>query len=145
MRAAAILTALCVAAVFLLYVRPVRIVPRGSAIVHDDFQYTVRDLKVRSVAHQVVYDVTILIENHAKRVPYAWRDDIAYAVDDRGRPFRPVSHNALKVAPGSTVRMVVRFIVPADARRLVLRFWDGILMGDVFDGAQYARATVALY
>jgi hypothetical protein len=145
MRRVAALAALCIVVGLLLYLRPARVFPRGSAIVHDDFRYTVTDVSVRSDARRAVYGITILVENRAVRVPYVWRDDIAYTVDGNGRAFRPVSHQAVQLAPGTAAQVVVRFVVPVDARRIALRFWDGILMGDVLDGVQYARAAVPLY
>lgn len=127
------------------YGDPVHVIPRGSPIVHDDFVFTVGSVTVLRRAHDATYDVIITVDNRAKRVPYMWRDNIAYVVDDSGRTYQALSHAASEILPGVRAQVRVTFVLPASARRPALRFWDGVLMGDVIDGAQYTKAAVPLY
>jgi hypothetical protein len=117
----------------------------GTTIVHDDFTYTVERVAEHAENSSRMYEVTLRVENRAKRVPYLWHDAIAYVVDEHGRKYHPISHAALELAAGSTARVHPRFRLPRQVRKPTLRFWDSVFMGDVFDGVQYARTAVALY
>jgi len=123
----------------------VQTVPRRTVIVHDDFTYTVEGFRVKHDARALRLEVALRVANRAKRVPYVWRDTIAYVADARGRRYAPLSHDVIRIQAGDTAVVMLDFALPRDAHRVVLRFWDGIFMGDVFDGLRYARSAVALY
>ena len=123
----------------------VRMVRPGATIVHDDFAYTVERVGTQHTGAGTNYQLTLRIENRAKRVSYQWRDRIAYVVDEYGRKYGPLSDETLALKPGSTALVHPRFRLPARVHRATLRFWDSVFMGDVFDGVQYARTAVALY
>ncbi|MBV9148505.1 MAG: hypothetical protein JO024_01465 [Candidatus Eremiobacteraeota bacterium] len=117
----------------------------GTTIVHDDFTYTVERVAAHAEKSSEMYEVTLRVENRAKRVPYLWQDAIAYVVDEHGHKYHPISRGTLKLAAGSKAWVHPRFRLPQQVRKPTLRFWDSVFMGDVFDGVQYARTAVALY
>lgn len=121
--------------------RPGPVVAMRTPLRHDDFLFSVNDARAAS-ATRVVVD--ILVVNQARRVGYAWNDSIAYLQDERGNRYNAVSRHAFELSPGTSRTAQVTFDVPADARGLAVRFWDGIDMGDALDGARYARSLVAL-
>ncbi|MBV8363872.1 MAG: hypothetical protein JO193_04845 [Candidatus Eremiobacteraeota bacterium] len=123
----------------------VRTVPTGTTVVHDDFTYTVQNVTKTRDGSASIYDVALLVQNHAKRVPYVWRDRTAYMVDERGRTYAPVSRYSANLYPGQSVEVHLRFAMPADTKKPSLRFWDTIFIGDLFDGLRYARTAVVLY
>lgn len=129
--------------------RPPFVVAVGTAIRHDDFTYTVTDIRSH---HQpdgsTHYAVAIAIRNEAKRVNYQWRDGIAYVrAFDRagfGHNIGSATSGAFVLAPGEarTARLVFR--VPRDLSSAAIHFWDGLFLGDVFSGGAYAKAIVPL-
>jgi len=123
----------------------VRTVARGTAIVHDDFTYTVEDVHRRNVGPATIYDVALRVENRAKRVSYLWRDATAYIVDERGRRYNAVSRGSIELSAGMSASVHPRFRIPRGVHKAALRFWDTVFLGDVFDGLRYARTAVALY
>jgi hypothetical protein len=138
-------------------------VAMGRPIRQDDFTYTVvgfakapevgmgRDA-VRS--RGIFYLVTIQVDNDARIVSFDWDPGIARIVDDRGRRYaysvdgqRAIDASSGisdVVGHGDSRRFVVAFDLPPDIRRPAVAFSNGVMMGDVFDGASYARARVPL-
>jgi hypothetical protein len=143
--------------------QPAHVVAFGEPIRQDDFLYTVvgvtksrtiGDGTVRAAAHGLFYVASIDVKNEAMRVSYRWDPAIVYVVDASGRTFqfsvdgqraldaaRPQSQ---MVDAGDSARFQVAFDLPAGVDRPALAFSNGILMGDVFDGAAYSRARVPL-
>ena len=135
----------------------------GQAIRQDDFLYTVVGVtKARSVgddahkavAHGVFYVTTIQVDNQAMRVGYQWDPSIVYVTDDAGKRY-PMSLDAQRaidathpvdtmIDAGRSAKYEVAFDLPLDIRHPVLAFSNGIMMGDVFNGASYTRARVPL-
>jgi hypothetical protein len=129
-----------------------KIVPVGQAVRQDDFLYTVTHVVEKKTASSTVYVVTIRVDNQALRVDYHWSDDIAYVADGAGRKFQARANSAAAgetkeewtVPPGGSADYTLDFELPKDARAPVLRYWNGILMGDIFDGAEYAHVAIPL-
>lgn len=143
--------------------QPEHVVAFGEPIRQDDFLYTVvgvtksRTLGAgadRAAAHGLFYVASIDVKNEAMRVAYRWDPAIVYVVDASGRKFefsvdgqraldaaRPQSQ---MVDAGDSARFDVAFDLPAGVDKPALAFSNGILMGDVFDGAAYSRARVPL-
>ena len=90
------------------------------------------------------YTAAILVQNQARRVGYPWRDSIAYLADASGTRYRPSSKGAFSLAPGESRVAHVVFNIPANGAGVVLRFWDGIFMGDAFDANVYGRTAVRI-
>lgn len=137
------------ATVLLLYVivsaaKPPQNVAIGVPIRHDDFLFTVQRITARRSREMTHYDVAILVQNQALRVDYHWRDDIAYVAAANGERFRPTSRGDFVLAPGESRSATVRFSLPATLASPSLRFWDGIFMGDAFNGGAYAKASIPL-
>ena len=137
------------AAVLLLYVvvsaeRPARDVAIGVPIRHDDFLFTVQRITTHRSGEMTHYDVAILVQNQALRVDYHWRDDIAYVAASNGERFPPASRGEFVLAPGQSRTATVRFGLPGTLAGPSLRFWDGIFMGDAFNGGAYAKASIPL-
>lgn len=122
---------------------PVQIVAPGTAVGHDDFFYSVTSVVHSRRGTLDRYDVALLVENHARRVGYHWHDDIAYIRGGRGPRYRPLTHHALDIAAGSERTVALSFVVPAGTRPM-LRFWDGVYMGDVFNAVRYAKTAIPL-
>ena len=120
---------------------PVREVAIGTPIRHDDFFFTMTNVARSGGAH---YDVTVLVQNRARRVDYEWRDTIAYVQVGGGKRYAPVSDARFIIGPGVSREAHVAFELPAGAKDVDLRFWDGIFMGDAFDAAAYSRTAVRL-
>ena len=135
----------------------------GQPIRQDDFLYTVVGVsKARSVgddghrvsARGMFYVTTIQVDNQAKAVGYRWDPSMVYVTDDAGKRYTmsldaqralDASHPVdTMVGAGASGRFEVAFDLPADARHPVLAFSNGIMMGDVFNGAAYTRARVPL-
>src|SRR5579872_94404 len=151
---------LAVAATFILialiafrfgaHARAPKIVPVGQAVRQDDFLYTVTRVAAKKTPSSTVYAITIRVDNQALRVDYHWSNDIAYVQDDAGRKFQALAPSNVVVAdestvpPGGSADFTLDFQLPADARAPVLRYWNGILMGDIFDGAEYAHVAIPL-
>ena len=135
----------------------------GEPIRQDDFLYTVVGVtKTRTVgddAHKAValgvfYITTIQVENQAMRVGYQWDPSIVFVTDDAGKRYG-MSLDAQRaidathpvgtmIDAGRSARYEVAFDLPPDVRHPVLGFSNGIMMGDVFNGAAYTRARVPL-
>ncbi|HEY7994344.1 MAG TPA: DUF4352 domain-containing protein [Candidatus Eremiobacteraceae bacterium] len=135
----------------------------GEPIRQDDFLYTVvgvtkartvGDDAHRAVAHGVFYVTTIQVDNQAMRVGYQWDPSIVFVTDDAGNRYsmsldaqraidatRPVG---TMIDAGRSARYEVAFDLPSDTRHPVLGFSNGVMMGDVFNGAAYTRARVPL-
>lgn len=129
--------------------RPPYPVAIGTPIRHDDFLFTVTDVRRRAVpGGGASYRVSVKVENQAKVVPYRWRDDIAYvrAFDAQGfgHDFFAKPTSGFTLAPGESRIAHLEFAVPAGMSSANLRFWDGIFMGDAFNGAAYVKAIVPL-
>ena len=144
------LIGLALIAIVITYVRspPMDIVPIGQPLRQDDFTYTVTRVLKERTADTVSYVVTIRVNNDAKRVDYRWSDDMVFVTDAAGRRYRAAapaaSADRAAIPPGASAAYDLTFDLPADAMNPMLRYWNGILMGDVFDGLAYARAAVAL-
>jgi hypothetical protein len=131
---------------------PTRVVQRGAQIRQDDFKYSVVGVnrtKVlgRTAARGVFYVVTVAIENDALRVDYVWDPSIVRVIDARGTtyPALDVMQSAsTRIPAGATRRFEVAFDLPPAVRDPALAFSNGILMGDAFDGAAYAKARIPL-
>lgn len=141
---------------------PTRAVAIGEPIRQDDFLYTVVGVAKtpmigtppqRIVAHGEFYVATIQVDNQAKRVDYRWDPSIVYVVDAGGKHYGPAldaqrtldtENPDLVISAGSSARYQVVFDLPRTVAHPALAFSNGILMGDVFDFAQYARARVPL-
>jgi len=135
----------------------------GQPIRQDDFLYTVVGVaKARSVgedghkavAHGTFYVTTVQVDNQAARVGYRWDPSILFVTDDAGKRYtmslqgqraidatHPVGS---MVDAGKSARYEVAFDLPTDVSHPVLGFSNGIMMGDVFNGAAYTRARVPL-
>jgi hypothetical protein len=129
---------------------PLDVTQIGTPVRQDDFTYTVtRVVKVKK-SENVSYVVTIRVDNEAKRVDYRWSDDIASVSDSTGRRYRAVAASSSVAAertpipPGGSATYDLIFNLPADAKYPMLRYWNGVLMGDVFDGIAYSRTAIAL-
>ena len=148
--AAAALIALLVVA-FLAWAIPrvPHVVAVGTPIQHDDFFFTVMQTKQHRLPDGTAqYRVAVVVRNAAKVVNYQWRDAIAYvrAFDDRGfgHDFYPLTHRSFILPAGSARTTELEFRVPRGFSSANLRFWDGIFMGDAFNGGAYAREIVPL-
>jgi len=126
------------------FTRPGPLVPMHTALRHDDFLFSVNGLSTIAEGGTNRLLVDVLVINQAKRVNYEWRDAIAFLEDGRGNRYEPASHNAFSLAPGESRVATVTFEVPRETRHPVVRFWDGIYMGDAFNGVAYARVRVSL-
>jgi hypothetical protein len=159
-----LLAALLFASLYAVFTasRPVRLLAIGQRVQHDDFFLSVSALRrVKRIddttARGTFYVVRINVENRAKRVPYSWHNTIAYVVDTAGRRYAPDAagqrafDRAARRQPESEIpagqsRLYdVVFDLPREAEKPVLQFWDGVLMGDAFDGVAYAKAKIRLY
>lgn len=135
----------------------------GQPIRQDDFLYTVvgftkartvGDDAHKAIAHGVFYVTTIQVDNQAMRVGYRWDPSIVFVTDDAGKRYT-MSLDAQRaidathpvdtmIDAGRSARYVVAFDLPSDARHPALGFSNGVMMGDVFNGAAYTRARVPL-
>lgn len=147
--------------------RPERVIGLGERIHHDDFEYSVVDVKkMKSIgegenpvaAKGVFYIVTLKVENRAIRVDHEWDISMAYVEDESGRKYeRSLEgqeardeaqgiHNAAlhTTPPGVSETADVVFDLPADAKNPCLKIWKDVLMGDMFDGIAYRKVKVQL-
>ncbi len=125
------------------------VVAVGTPIRHDDFLFTVAAANRRRLADGTAqYRVSVLVQNQAKVVNYQWRDTIAYvrAFDTGGfgRDFFPVTHGSFTLHAGEERTAQLTFNIPPGYSSANLRFWDGIFMGDAFNGGAYGKAIVPL-
>jgi hypothetical protein len=128
---------------------PARVIAVGTPVRQDDFSYTVTRVTKHRRTENIAYEVTIRVDNQAKVVDYQWRDAIAYVSDTAGRQYRAQPNprdgsDRPPIAAGSSAEYTLTFVLPATAQRPTLRYSNGILMGDVFDGAAYLRAAIPL-
>jgi hypothetical protein len=128
---------------------PETIVAVGEPVRQDDFLYTVARVGKHSENGNVAYLVTIRVDNQAEVVDYRWRDEIAYVTDAAGSQYHaepgPVNDSErLAISAGESAAYTLAFVLPLTAKTPVLRYSNGILMGDVSDGAAYRRATTPL-
>lgn len=148
--AAALVLVALIAFRFGAHARTPKIIPVGQAVRQDDFLYTVTHVAAKRTPSSAVYEVTIQVDNQALRVDYHWSNDTAYVQDDSGRKFHARADSTgaeagdSTVPPGGSAEFTLDFELPKDARAPVLRYWNGILMGDIFDGAEYAHVAVPL-
>jgi hypothetical protein len=125
------------------------VVAVGTPIQHDDFFFKVIQTKRRQLPDRTaLYHVAVVVRNGAKMVDYQWRDAIAYvrAFDDRGfgHDFYPLTHRSFILRAGSARTTELEFRIPPGFSSANLRFWDGIFMGDAFNGGAYSREIVPL-
>ncbi|HKW45527.1 MAG TPA: DUF4352 domain-containing protein [Candidatus Eremiobacteraceae bacterium] len=145
-----IFAAVVIAGVGYLRSLPVEVVAVGTPVRQDDFRYTVTRVLKHRASETVSYIVTIRVDNDAKQVVYVWRDDAAYVEDSAGRryPSRNSKSQGQRdrepILAGDSASYDLTFDVPAAAAGPMLRYSNGILMGDVFDLGAYTRAAVPL-
>ncbi len=125
------------------------VVAVGTPIRHDDFLFTVTQIRrSRLASGTALYRVDVRVQNEAKIVNYRWRDTIAYVrafdADGFGHDFYSVTHGSFMLPAGDERTANLDFLVPRGFSSANLRFWDGIFMGDAFNGAAYANAIVPL-
>ena len=146
--AGAIVAAAAGAAAFVLTRTPYTVAV-GAPIRHDDFLFTVTGIhRTRLADGTAQYRVTVLVQNRAKVVGYQWRDSIAYvrAFDHGGygHNFFSATHGSFVIRAGDERTSNLTFDVPPGYSSANLRFWDGIFMGDAFNGGAYGNAIVPL-
>jgi hypothetical protein len=160
--AAALAVAIALGALAYLGDRPTHVVALGQPIRQDDFQYTVVGVTRssalgtaadRTVANGVYYIVMIRVENDARGVAYRWDPSEVRVIDAAGRAYdySATAQRALDannppptVEHGTTALFRVVFDLPRGVADPQLAFSNGILMGDVFDAASYAKARIPL-
>jgi len=123
-------------------------VPMATRVQHDDFAFVPHNVEYSKQldGSRNVY-VRLRVENDAKVVGYQWEPSTAYLLDGAGRRYAPDARNSTppkSIGAGERADATLVFSVPPDARDLRLAFWDGIMMGDVFDGLKYARWRLRL-
>jgi len=125
-------------------------VPASSVVRHDDFDFTIDGPIVVHGPEPLdtkIVEIPLRIRNDAKVVSYQWMPTTAYLVDAGGGRYdadASQSTPATSITHGQSARVKVVFSVPYYAPDLRLAFWDGVLMGDVFDGLRYARLRLRL-
>lgn len=124
--------------------RPGPLVAMRTPLRHDDFLFSVNGVHSVPLKNANHLLVDVLVVNQAKRVDYHWRDAIAFVQDAAGNRYDAVSHSTFMLAPGESRTATIAFDLPKSIQHPVVRFWDGIYMGDAFDGAKYARARVSI-
>jgi uncharacterized protein DUF4352 len=142
---------------------PPRVVARGEPIRQDDFVYSVigvtREKMLGAEPHRAIprgqfYVVTVRVENDALRVAFQWDPSMVHVVDANGQsyPFSVAGQQAIDAANpranivdhGEAASFHVAFDLPQGIEHPALAFSNGIMMGDVFNGAAYLRARVPL-
>ena len=147
--------------------RPEKVIGLGERIHHDDFEYSVVDVKkLKSIgesenlatARGTFYIVTLKVENRAIRVNHEWDILMANIEDELGRKYNrslegqeawdkaqgvrnAASHNT---PPGVSETADIVFDLPIDVKSPGLKIWKDVLMGDVFDGVAYRKVKVQL-
>ena len=159
----ALAAAVLAAGYFFVAAQPPQEVRFGQPIFQDDFVYMVVGVtRTKSIgldggaarAAGTFYIATLEVTNKALRVAYRWDPSIVYVVDAAGHKYDfsidgqralDARHPAdLVVEAGQSERFAVAFDLPVKPDRPALAFSNGIMMGDVFDGAAYLRARVPL-
>lgn len=149
-RAALVIIAVCAIGVLYLRSLPYDIVAVGEPVRQDDFLYTVTNVDRRDAGDKVRYVVTVRVDNQAKVVDYRWTDDTAYVTDSAGRRYQalqsgpPAAPERPSIAAGSSAEYELTFELPKAAAHPMLHYWNGFMMGDLFDGAAYGRVGVPL-
>jgi hypothetical protein len=150
LRIAVICLALIAVGISYLRSLPADVVPIGKPVRQDDFTYTVTRVVTARHVDTLSYVVTIRVGSDAKRADYHWSDDSAFVTDAAGGRYRAVAGKSAPavdrapIPPGATATYDLTFNLPADAKNPMLHYWNGILMGDIFDGLAYSRTAVAL-
>lgn len=122
----------------------------GEPVRQDDFLYTVTHVNKHRAADIVSYVVTVRVDNQAKVVDYRWSDDTVYVTDSAGRRYHATEPGGSgepdrpAIAAGSSAAYKLTFDLPSTAEHPMLHYWNGILMGDIFDVAAYARVAIPL-
>lgn len=150
LRAGLILAVLIV--IVAMYVRslPYDVIAIGDPVRQDDFLYTVTNVDKHRAGDTVSYIVTVRVDNQAKVVDYRWSDDMVYVTDSAGRRYRAIESGGSiepdrpAIAAGSSAAFEITFDLPSTAEHPMLHYWNGILMGDIFDFAAYGRVAVPL-
>ena len=135
-----------------LYLRshPYNLIAIGEPVRQDDFLYTVTNVEKHREVDAVSYVVTVRVDNQAKIVDYRWSYDMVYVTDSAGRRYRAIESagfggsDRAAVAAGSSAAYQITFDLPSTAEHPMLHYWNGIMMGDVFDIGAYARVAVPL-
>jgi hypothetical protein len=134
---------------FYFHSLPAIVIAVGTPVRQDDFSYTVTRVVKHRDKENIAYEVTIRVDNHAKVVDYQWRDAIASVTDSAGRQYRALpdqrdGSDRPPIAAGDSAQYTLTYMLPATAQRPMMQYSNGILMGDVFDGAAYRRAAIPL-
>jgi hypothetical protein len=129
--------------------RAPHVVAIGTPIRHDDFMFTVTRVQQSLLRDgSSLYRVTVNVRNEAKVVNYQWRDEVAYvrAFDERGfgHNFSSSTRRSFVLAPGGDRDAHLLFRLPKSVSSAGMYFWDGIYMGDAFNGGAYTKAVVPL-
>src|ERR1700730_15236495 len=143
--------------------QPPRTIGFGEPIQQDDFVYTVVGVaKAKSVgaaenrvhSRGTFYVATIEFAHKAARVAFEWDPPLVYVVDAGGQSYHlsldgqraldATRPRGQMVQAGDTARFQVVFDLPDGIDHPALAFSNGILMGDVFNGAAYMKARVPL-
>jgi len=143
---------------------PERVIGVGERIHHDDFDYSVTRVRtMQTLGGRTASDrfliVTFRVDNHARRVSHEWSNSTAYVVDESGRAFdnNVTAQRALAdrehfdvrdvyvTAPGDSGSTELVFDLPADVKQPMLKVRGYVLMGDVFDLAQFSRTRIRLF
>jgi|GEM_PF-1282045 len=146
---AALVVVLVASLAAFMYFHTPYVVAIGTPIRHDDFLFTVTQIHGNKLADGTArYRASVEITNEAKVVDYQWRDSIAYvrAFDAAGfgHNFFPLSSASFTLPAGQKRTVHLEFHVPRGLSSAHLRFWDGIFMGDAFNGGAYGKAIVPL-
>ena len=131
---------------------------------HDDFEYSVVDFyKTDNISGQkangTFYVVTFQVQNKAKRVNHEWDNNIAYMTDENNKEYanlndKQKSLNSVKpfnlkdkyITPaGATELTTFVFDIPKEVNQPYLKVRGEFLMGDMFDGSQFANTKIKLY
>jgi hypothetical protein len=125
--------------------------PVTTVVRHDDFAFVLDGVIVRHGPEPLdtkIVEIPLRIENRAKIVSYHWVPTTAYLVDAGGHRYESdqlKSTHATTIPAGQSARVKVVYSIPYYSPGLRLAFWDGVMMGDVFDGLRYARLRLKLF
>ncbi len=129
--------------------RPEKVIGLGERIHHDDFEYSVVDVKKQKsigegenlvAAKGTFYIVTLKVENRTIRVNHEWDISMAYIEDESGRKYhrslegqeawdkaQGISNAALHTTPpGASEAADIVFDLPADTKNPCLKIWKDI-------------------
>lgn len=163
------LAGLIVTGLYASYVltRPAKTIAWGEPIYHDDFVYSVEQVKkqktigggTRSLSARGMFRiVTLKVANNAVRVNHRWDISMAYVEDQSGNKYRHspeaqqvwdeatgVQNAAIHNTPKGAVETAdIVFDLPENIQNPGLKIWKGVLMGDVLDGIAYRKVKVLL-